>query len=81
MIDRENVIKGLKCIIEGIVRCESCGYAVDKHGHYSCQQNCASDAIALLKEQEAQRDYEASIEMAEYCERYEQTYNPEDGSM
>lgn len=34
-----------------------------------------------LKEQEAQRDYEASIEMAEYCERYEQTYNPEDGSM
>ena len=35
----------------------------------------------LLKEQEAQRDYEASVEMAEYCERYEQTYNPEDGSM
>lgn len=34
-----------------------------------------------LKEQEAQRDYEASVEMAEYCERYEQTYNPEDGSM
>jgi len=30
---------------------------------------------------EAQRDYEASIEMAEYCERYEQTYNPEDGNM
>ena len=52
MIDRENVIKGLKCIIEGTVRCESCGYAVDKHGHYSCKQNCASDALALLKEWE-----------------------------
>lgn len=40
-----------------------------------------TSAIVLLKEQEAQRDYEASIEIAEYCERYEQTYNPEDGSM
>ncbi len=39
------------------------------------------DVLALLKEQEAQYDYEASIEMAEYCEHYEQTYNPEDGSM
>lgn len=36
----------------------------------------------MLKEQKAQRDNEASVEMAEYCERYEQTYNnPEDGSM
>ena len=52
MADKERVIKGLKCIIDGTVRCESCGYAIDKHGHYSCQQNCASDAIALLKEQE-----------------------------
>ena len=40
-----------------------------------------SDTLSLLKEQEAQRDYEASVDMAEYCERYEQTYNPEDGSM
>ena len=52
MIDREKVIKGLKCIIEGTVRCDSCGYAIDKHGHHSCQQNCASDAIAMLKERE-----------------------------
>ena len=35
----------------------------------------------MLKEHEVQRDYDASVEMAEYCERYEQTYNPEDGSM
>lgn len=40
-----------------------------------------SDALSLLNEQEIQRDYEASVDMAEYCERYEQTYNPEDGSM
>ena len=52
MIDIEKVIKGLQCIIDGTVRCESCGYAIDKHGHYSCQQECAKDAIALLKEQE-----------------------------
>lgn len=32
-------------------------------------------------EQEGQREYEAAVEMAEYCERYEPTYNPEDGSM
>lgn len=53
MIDRKKVIKGLQCIIDGTVRCESCGYSIDKHGHHSCQQNCASDALALLKEQEA----------------------------
>ena len=28
-----------------------------------------------------QRDYEAAVEMAEYCERYESTYNANDGSM
>ena len=51
-MDVGRVIKGLQCIVDGTVRCESCGYAIDKHGHHSCQQNCASDAIALLKEQE-----------------------------
>jgi len=30
---------------------------------------------------QGQRDYEAAVEMAEYCERYEPTYNAEDGSM
>lgn len=37
-------------------------------------------ADRLMKEQ-SQRDYEAATEMTEYCERYEPTYNPEDGSM
>ena len=52
MLDMKKVIKGLQCIIDGTVRCESCEYAIDKHGHHSCQQNCASDAITLLKERE-----------------------------
>lgn len=51
MPDREKVLKGLQCIINGTVRCASCGYAIDKHGHYGCQQECAIDALALLKEQ------------------------------
>ena len=63
MIDREKVITGLKCIVDGTVRCESCGYAIDKHGHHSCQQNCASDAIALLKESE-------SIERCRDCKHH-----------
>ena len=32
-------------------------------------------------EDEAQREYEAAVEYAEYCKQYEPTYNPEDGSM
>lgn len=28
-----------------------------------------------------QREYEAAVEMTKYCERYEQTYNADDGSM
>jgi hypothetical protein len=30
---------------------------------------------------DVQREYEAAIDMLEYCERCEQTYNQEDGSM
>ena len=30
---------------------------------------------------QGQRDHEAAVEMAEYCERYEPTYNADDGSM
>lgn len=52
MPDSDKVIKGLQCIIDGTVRCESCEYSVDKHGHHSCQQECAKDAIAILKEQQ-----------------------------
>lgn len=72
MIDRENVIKELTNLPTTIYS-----------GMYQLRitHDLRNKVIALLKEQEAQRDYEASVEMAEYCERYEQTYNPEDGSM
>lgn len=32
-------------------------------------------------ERELQRDYEASVEYAQHCERYEPTYDPETGAM
>lgn len=43
--------------------------------------NCDVDENGLLKEQELQREYEAAVEDQQYCERYEPTYNPDDGSM
>lgn len=41
------------------------------------------DAMAILEKQEAeaQCEDEATSDMRDYCERYEPTYNPEDGSM
>ena len=54
---REKIRRGLQCIIDGSVRCEDCGYAVDKHGRYGCHQDCAMDAMALLDDRV--RDYEA----------------------
>ena len=65
---------------------KDCGYycaddAFDPDECSKCDAKEYCSAYAEYLEQEAQRDYEASVEMAEYCERYEQTYNPEDGSM
>ena len=52
-MDREKVIKGLKCLKGDIVLCSSCAYSdKDGFGWYKCKSNCADDAIALLKEQE-----------------------------
>lgn len=70
-MDRDKVIKGMEQFRSDIK--PFCGGKADWERFDA--------GLALLKEQEAQRDYEASVEMAEYCERYEQTYNPEDGSM
>lgn len=81
MIDREKVIKGLEQFKADLK--PFCGNHTDweKFDAGLALLKEHEDSITLLKEQEAQRDYEASVEMAEYCERYEQTYNPEDGSM
>ena len=66
MPDREKVKIGLQCIIDGTVRCASCGYSIDKHGRYGCHQDCAIDALSLLKEQQER------IETLESLRRIEQ---------
>ena len=67
MADIEKVIKGLKCIKGDTVPCKDCGYSdEDGHGHYMCHKNCASEVIALLKEQQKR------IETLESLRRIEQ---------
>lgn len=56
-----------------------------------CEWHLMDDALTLIQQQQAriaeleaelgQRDYNAAVEMQQYCERYEPTYNPEDGGM
>ena len=55
MTDWEKVIKGLLCIKGDYILCASCKYAnADGYGRGDrCKRQCASDAITLLKEQEA----------------------------
>ena len=56
MADIDKVIKGLRCIKGDYIPCASCKYAnADGYGRGDrCKKQCASDALALLKEQEAQ---------------------------
>ena len=83
-IDREKVIRGRGiCPEHGSWHGLNCE---DNEAYRDCpyrgrETGCVVTCCYLAEEQEAQRDYEASVEMAEYCERYEQTYNPEDGRM
>jgi len=84
MPDREKVINGLTCRLEcGCMNedhCNSeCPYLEDPRACYGLDE----DALALLKSQrqDARRDYEAAVEMVEYCEHYEPTYDPETGAM
>lgn len=47
--------------------------------HYA---QALSEIITLLNSgNEAHREDETASDMRDYCERYEPTYNPEDGSM
>lgn len=48
-IDREKVIRGLKCLKTDDVPCNGCPY----YGRGYCIKNIASDALDLLKEREA----------------------------
>ena len=65
---------------------ETVDYLLDKsysdflaRDHYET----AADVLLMLERQElkAQREDEAASDMRDCCERYEPTYNPEDGSM
>ena len=54
MDDREKVSYGLRCMCYGNVECKECSYAKEGSGWHDCRSNCAKDALALLKEQEAE---------------------------
>ena len=56
MIDREKVIKGLeRCKLYNKVNCDKCPYDYNGRGDgkSECTAELATDALALLKEQEA----------------------------
>lgn len=83
----EKVEKGLEVHIKPNSRCVGCPYP----NNGMCGDQLYSDALDLIRQQQeriaeleaelGQRDYNAAVEMQQYCERYEPTYNPEDGSM
>ena len=64
MPDKEKVIKGLECCLtlDGCPdECLKCPYVSDMDGKATCMQKMGSDALVLLKEQEAiepkEKDY------------------------
>lgn len=79
MDKREKTLDGLKHHIgqcEYVCDDESCPY----WGRACCESYLCEDALELINSYEQCCD-EAAIENTEYCEQYEPTYNPEDGSM
>ena len=66
---------------EGI-RCPNCGeYPFDKSVEIEFHEPVEVLMWTSKRIDDIQREYEAAIKMAEYCERYEPTYNADDGSM
>lgn len=59
-MDREKVIKGLECHrIDNNhrINCADCPYYVDDDNHIRCVNDLHDDAIAMLKEQEHQKQH------------------------
>lgn len=57
MPDREKVIKALQiCYVQNDVGCQGCPYFEERktYGHEWCTTSMAQDALALLKEHEAE---------------------------
>lgn len=78
MTDRDKA-KGLEAFINRVY------HEIKAQWNLRRQMPDASDAeltffADLLDKFEAD-DYEAASDMRDYCERYEPTYNPDDGSM
>lgn len=62
--------------------CSHCGWPPPKHVcHIEDMEYCSHCGTKMDDVDEAQRDYEMAVEMQKYCEQFEPTYNPEDGSM
>lgn len=71
MIDIEKVVKGLRCIKgDCYIPCATCKYAnADGYGRGDrCKRQCASDAIAMLSEQDNMISIKAVSDfLAEYA--------------
>lgn len=86
MVDREKVIKGLECLVQKQAPtanpCKNCGYS-DRPNYAICVKDIASDAIALLKEQEVReltlsewREWKANPKRNPICELWENDTSP-----
>ncbi len=64
----------------GDAPCRACGYG-DVLDDLEDAPTVIEAEDGGYSEQELQNDYEKSVEMAEYCERYEPTYDLETGAM
>ena len=84
----------IPCVLEDVYVDDTVGFANIEDGHdyisasdygktWRCWTSRPTDEQREKVKWDAQeqRDYEAAVEMAEYCERYEPTYNADDGSM
>ena len=68
--DRRHMIE------QWIWKCQVCGFTIRKPFGNNNMPKISCPAC-----QETQRGYEAASDMRDYCERYEPTYNSENGSM
>lgn len=59
------------------IRCSICNYDMP----YTVRNFCPNCGADMRKGSTESLDYQRAVEDAEYCERYEPTYNPNDGSM
>jgi hypothetical protein len=79
MVDREKVIKGLeRCKLYNKVNCDKCPYDYNGRGNgkSECTAELASDALALLKEQEAIQVPEDKINKCECGETVCRYWHP-----